>query len=114
VIVPEVRMRDLGGAGRPLTAAQVTSVVVKAVLASIVKAGAGLPGGVTRALSGGLGRLAGVSVELPQGGRLADAAGGVLDVGAGVAGDALDSGRSAAREAGERLKGLGGRLRDKD
>jgi hypothetical protein len=111
VIVPEVRMRDLGGEGRPLTAAQLTNVVVKAVLASIVKAGGGLPGGVSRALAGGLGRLASVPIELPAGGRLANAATGALDVGAEAAGEALESGRSAAREAGEKLKDLGDRLR---
>jgi len=42
VVVPEVRMRNLGGEGQPLTAAQVTNVLVKAVLASIAKAGANL------------------------------------------------------------------------
>ena len=113
VIVPEVLVRNLGGAGRPLTVAEVTSVVVKAVLASIVQAGAGLPGGVTRALSGGLGRLADVSVELPQGGRLANAATDVLGAGVEAAGDALDTGRAAARDVGGRLKGLGDKLSGK-
>ena len=65
VVVPEVRVRDLGGEGQPLTLAELSAVVVKAVLASIAKAGVGLPGGIASALSSGLGRplepLAGAS-----------------------------------------------------
>ena len=97
-----------------MTAAQVTSVVVKAVLASIVHVGAGLPGGLGKALAQGLGRLGGISFEVPEGGTLANAAAGALGTGAEAASDALDSGRSAVRETGKRLKGLGGRLRDND
>jgi hypothetical protein len=111
LIVPEVLMRNLGGEGRPLTAAQLSSVVVKAVLASIAEAGPGLPGDVAGGLSRGLGRLASVSVELPQGGRLANAAAGAVGAGAEAAGEALESGRSSAQGASQRLKDLGGRLR---
>jgi hypothetical protein len=110
VVVPEVRMRDLGGEGEPLTMAQVTDVIVKAVLASIAKAGTGLPGGVANALSGGLGRLTSVSVELPEGGRLVDSAAGALDAGAGAARDALGEAKSATEGAGKKLKNLGGKL----
>jgi hypothetical protein len=121
VVVPEVRMRNLGGEGRPLTAAQATDVLVKAVLASIAKAGAGLPGGVANALSTGLGQLASVSVDLPDGGRIADSAVGAADAGADAAadavgagadaaGEALDAGKDAAEEAGKAVKGLGGKL----
>jgi len=121
VVVPEVRMRNLGGGGQPLTAAQVTDVLVKAVLASIAKAGAGLPGGVANALSSGLGQLASVSVDLPDGGRIADSAVGAVDLGADAAtdavgagadaaGDALDAGKGVSKDAGKAVKGLGGRL----
>lgn len=121
VIVPEVRMRNLGGEGQPLTAAQVTDVIVKAVLASIAKAGAGLLGGVGSALSSGLGKLAIVSVDLPEGGQLAEAAVGAVSAGANAvtdavsagsdaAGDALEAGRGAAEDAGEAVKGLGEKL----
>ena len=121
VVVPEVRMRQLGGGDRPLTAAQVTNVVVKAVLASIATTGVGLPGGVADALSSGLGRLASVSVELPEGGRIADSAVGVVaetadvaadavSAGAEAASDALDAGKSAAEDAGKAIKELGGEL----
>ena len=125
VLVPEVRMRNPGGEGQPLTAAQVTNIIVKAVLASIAKAGAGLPGGVAGALSSGLGRLGSVSVELPDGGGLADSATGAvgagadaasdaLDAGADTAGDALDEGKSATKKTGKALKGLGGKLLGND
>lgn len=111
VIVPEVRMRNLGGEGRPLTAPQVTSIVVKAVLMSIAKAGAALPGGVASALFGGLARLSIISLELPEGGKVA----GAVRTGAETAGDAAsrarDAGKSAAGGAGRRLKDLGGRIR---
>jgi hypothetical protein len=110
VVVPEVRMRDLGGAGRPLTVAQVSDIVVKAVLASVARAGAGLPGGVATALNGGLARLSGVSLELPEGWKLGESAAGVVKSGAEAAGEALEAGRSAAGGAKRRLKGLGGRL----
>jgi membrane protein YdbS with pleckstrin-like domain len=121
VVVPEIRIQNLGGEDQPLTAAQVTDVIVKAVLASIAKAGAGLPGGVADALSGGLGRLASVSVELPDGGRLAgsatdavgagaDAASDALDAGADAASDSLEAGKSGAKDAGKKMKGLGGKL----
>ena len=119
VVVPEVRMWNLGGEGQPLTAAQVTNVLVKAVLASIAKAGGGLPGGVANALSSGLGQLASVSVDLPDGGRIADSVGGVVGAGvardavgtgADAAGDTLDAGKGAVEDAGKAVKGLGGRL----
>ena len=114
VLVPEVLMRNLGGDGKPLTAAELTSVIVKAVLASIVQVGAGLPGGLGKALGQGLGLLGDVSFEVPEGEGSANAAAGALGTGAAAAGDALDSGRSAVRETSKKLKGLGGRLRDKD
>jgi hypothetical protein len=114
VVVPEVRVQDLGGAERPLTLAELSDVVVKAVLASIAKAGAGLPGGVANALSSGLGRLSDLSLELPQGGKLLDEAGGVVKAGADAAARAGEAGRSAAEGAGRKLKGLGGRLRGDD
>jgi hypothetical protein len=125
VVVPEVRMRNLGGEGQPLTAAQVTNVLVKAVLASIAKAGAGLPGGVANALSSGLGQLASVSVNLPDGGKIADSAVGAVGkgadaatdtVGAGAdaAGDALHAGKGAAEDAEKAVKDLGGKLFGED
>lgn len=113
VVVPEVRSHNLGE-GRPLTLAQLSDVVVKAVLASIAKAGAGLPGGVASALSGGLGRLSSLSLELPEGGKLRDSAGGAAKAGADAASRARDAGQSAAEGAGRTLKDLGGRLRGND
>jgi hypothetical protein len=114
VVVPEVRVQNLGAADRPLTLAELSGVVVKAVLASIAKAGAGLPGGVANALSSGLGRLSDVSLELPEGGKLLDEAGGAVKAGADAASRARDAGRSAGEGAGRKLKGLGGRLRGED
>jgi len=96
VVVPEVRMRGLGGEGQPLTVAQVTDVLVKAVLASIARAGAGLPGGVANALSSGLGQLPSVSVDLPDGGRIADSAVGVVGAAADAATDAVGAGADDA------------------
>ena len=114
VVVPEVRVQNLGDEGQPLTLAELSAVVVKAVLASIAKAGVGLPGGVANALSSGLGRLSDLSLELPEGGKLLDEAGGVVKAGAGAATRAGEAGRSAAEGAGRKLKGLGGRLRGDD
>jgi hypothetical protein len=121
LLVPEVRLRNLGGEGQPLTPGEVTNVLVKAVLASIAKAGTGLPGGVASALSSQLGRLGRVSVDLPDGGRItdsakgavgagADAAGDALDAGADASGDALDAGKGAAKGTGKKVKGLGKKL----
>jgi hypothetical protein len=120
LLVPEVRLRDPGG-GQAMTPAQVTNLLVKTVLASIAKAGAGLPGGVANALSNSLGKLSSVSVDLPDGGKIADsaagavsagtdAAGDALDAGADTTGDALDAGKGAAKGAGKKVKGLRGKL----
>ncbi|MGB6995185.1 MAG: P-type conjugative transfer protein TrbL, partial [Thermoanaerobaculia bacterium] len=90
-------------------------------LASIAKAGGGLPGGVANQLSSGLGQLASVSVDLPDGGRIADsavgavgagaeAATGAAGAGADAAGDTLDAGKGAVEDAEKAVKGLGGRL----
>jgi hypothetical protein len=120
LLVPEVRLRDPGG-GQAMTPAQVTNLLVKTVLASIAKAGAGLPGGVANALSKSLGKLSSVSVDLPDGGKIADsaagavsagsdAAGDALDAGTDATGDALDAGKGAAKDAGKKVKGLRGKL----
>ncbi|MBW2241673.1 MAG: hypothetical protein JRH01_06775, partial [Deltaproteobacteria bacterium] len=114
VLVPEVRMTNLGGEGEPLTAAELSGVVIKAVLASIAKVGVALPGGVASALSSGLGRLGSVSIDLPKGGKLVDAASGVLEAGADAVGSAADTGKATASKAGEGLKGLVGNLRGDD
>lgn len=114
VVVPEVRMQNVGGEGEPLTAAEVTGVIVKAVLASIAKAGAGLPGGVASALSGGLGRLGSVSVELPEGGKIGASVAGAAGTGAEAVTDAAEAGAEAVKGAGNALEGLGGKLRGGD
>jgi hypothetical protein len=109
LLVPEVRLRDPGG-GQAMTPAQVTNLLVKTVLASIAKAGAGLPGGVANALSNSLGKLSSVSVDLPDGGRIADSATGAVSAGTDAAGDALDAGKGVAKDAGKKAKGLRGKL----
>jgi len=49
-------------------------------------------------------------VDLPDGGRIADSAGGLVGAGANAAGDALEAGEGVAEDAGKAVKGLGGRL----
>jgi len=117
LVVPEVVLQDVGGGGEGLTAAQLSGVVVKAVLASLAKAGVGLPGGIASALSGRLGRLAKVSIELPEGGGLRDAATGAAGAGAEAARDAagrvLGAGRSALDAGKRKLEDAGGKRGDR-
>jgi len=112
VVVPEVRIDGLGKEGQPLTTAEITNLVVKSVLASIARAGTGLPGGIASSLSSGLGRLSSVEIELPDGSRLAgagaDAAANALSAGADAASGAASAGADAVQGAGGALKDLGG------
>ena len=112
VVVPEVRIDDLGGEDEPLTTGEITDIVVKAVLASIAKAGAGLPGGVANALSSGLGRLSSVSIDLPEGGRLVDAASTGAEAAGAIAETASDAASAGAEAAGDAVEGAGSALKN--
>jgi hypothetical protein len=65
---------------------------------------------VANALSSRLGRLENVSVDLPDGGRIADSAGDAVSAGTDAASDTLDAGKDAAKDASKKVKGLRGKL----
>jgi len=82
--IEEILLKDLGEEGGGLDAAELTNVIVKAVLGAIARSGAALPGALLAGLHTG---LRGVG-ELPS-----------LDV-SGVGGSLLDSGRGLGSATG--------------
>jgi hypothetical protein len=103
--IPEIELRDLGEEGSALTTAELSNLVMKAILGSISRYGGDLPGAVIAGLDGGLrgvGRLSDVVVRGATG-TLRDTASGILDgnlrdVGAAAA-DGLGAVSSAAGKA---------------
>ncbi|MEM9166649.1 MAG: AsmA family protein [Planctomycetota bacterium] len=104
VKVPEIILEDVGETD-PVTVATLTSVILKAIFASVINVGGDvLPAGVLDGLSGGLGELSdlagqgiGVAVDLGEG--LVSVVG---DVG-GIAGDAVEGATDAVGDAAEEL-----------
>ena len=110
--IPEIELRNLGEEGSALTTAELSNLVMKAILGSISRYGGDLPGAVIAGLDGGLrgvGRLSGVVVRGATG-TLRDTASGILegnlsDVGAAAA----DGPGAAGSAAGKAIGGFFGR-----
>jgi hypothetical protein len=65
VVVPEVRLRDVGGRNaNGVNLSELTDIVVKAVFSAILKNGANLPKAVVGELHNGLGDLVGVPIQI--------------------------------------------------
>lgn len=83
VEVPEIRLRDVGGKGG-VSSAQLTNLVVKAILINVAKHGGRLPGAVLGELSRGLAPLDAVrTFGVDAVGRIGEGTGNVLEKGAG-------------------------------
>ena len=110
VPIDEVRLHDVGsGTDGSVLMSELTSVIIKAVLAAIVQKGGGLiPSDILGDLGQGLGSLAemGVDVATGLGDRIKDAGGGLDEVTEGL-GDAIKS-------IGDGLGGLLGGDKKKD
>jgi hypothetical protein len=119
VSIPEIRLHDIGAQNaQGVAMAELTDIVVKAILGAVAKHGTNLPGAVLGQLRSGVGALGSVptDVVLDVGDkaveRISEAApgeiGGVVrDVGGAAVGDA---GKAVDEEASKALEGLGGLL----
>lgn len=117
VNIPEIDLHDLGAAhGKGVTLAELSNIVLKAVLGSVARYGGDLPAAMLSELEGGLAgltRLTGVAVSGIGGSAVEEvgkALGGeVGDAVRGVGGDAAKSvGDAVGSSAGKALKGLFG------
>ena len=119
--IPEIRLRNVGSGGA-VGMAQLTDIIIKAVLEAVAKHGVGLPGvmlGELRSGLGGLSRLPG-GIVVDIGGRAAEQLGrAVPDE---ISGSVRGAGDAVARQAGEALdeeaakafKSLGGLFKKKE
>ena len=82
VMVPEIRLSDIGSKSGGVTTAQLTGIITKAILAAVIRTG-GIPLDLAKDLKGQLAGLAGVKLQLPAG--LEETAGRLL--GGDVKGD---------------------------
>lgn len=110
VPIDEIRLRNVGSdTDGSVLMSELTSVIIKAVLAAIVQKGGGLiPGDILGDLSQGLGSLAELSLDAATGlgDRIKDAGGGLDEVTEGI-GDAIKS-------IGDELGGMLGGDKKKD
>jgi hypothetical protein len=91
VEIPEIALRDVGGK-KGVSLAELSDIVVKAILSAAVRGDVGLPKELAAALGGDLKGLRGVALQLGQ-----DALSERVD-------------QAVGEEAGRALRGLGGRL----
>lgn len=104
VIVPEIVMTDVGSDGSGVSLGQVTNIVLKAIIASLVNAGGNLiPSDIANELESGLGELAslgemGIDVA-------ADFGKGLENIIGDVGQDAGKAVEDAAKEAENAIKG---------
>jgi len=104
VSIPEINLHDVGAEEGGVDMGELASIVTKAVLSAVTKAGA-VPLDIAKDLAGNLQGLAGVAIDLPPG--LGDAGRKLLGGTKDAAGGALGSGGKQVENA---LKGLGGLL----
>lgn len=117
VVIPQIELRDVGAHNaRGVAMAELTDIVLKAILGSIARYGTNLPGAILTGLNGGLGELSRVSNVLVSGAgkatvdKVADAVGGeVGEAVRGVGGSAAGAvGEAVGEEAKKALGGLFG------
>jgi hypothetical protein len=105
VAVPEIILADVGSGGEPLSMADLTSLVVKTVLSSIVQVGGDLiPSDIAGEINGRLAQLTSLNdMGVGSISELGDKASGLVQDAAGDASAKIDD---AAKEAEKKLKGL--------
>jgi hypothetical protein len=117
VPIEEIALKDVGSdSGGGVVLAELTNVILQAVLAAVIQKGGDLPGELLNDLKGGLASLEGLD-KLGEG--AVSVVGESLKGIGGVGGDALKGTAEAAegvlKDAGDAVKGLGGLLGgDKD
>jgi hypothetical protein len=88
VKIPEIRLRDVGSrTGGSTLVANLSAVVIKAVLEAVVRKGGNLPGRIGADLRGGLSKLDGVGGEVV--GQVTRIGGGVGEKVEGIVGGAV-------------------------
>jgi hypothetical protein len=104
VTIPEIRLTEIGGKDDPVTTAELTNIVVRALLASVARYGVNLPADLVKGLGSGLASLGSAGFEFTgtvgttvvQGGS--SLAGATAD-GAGSAAQAIGAGAEKAVDA---------------
>lgn len=113
VTVPEVILRDVGSGSEPMSVAEITAVVLKAILASAVEIGGGvLPEDVLSDIGDQLASLVNLEGVVGSVEGLGEAAGDLL----GMPVEAVEGVSRAIEDAGEQIGGLlgGGKQEDED
>jgi hypothetical protein len=115
VSIPEILLRDIGADNaQGVAMAELTDIVVKAILGAVAKHGSNLPGAVLGQLNSGLGGLSSVSSEVvfDAGGKAVEKISGAVPEEYGgavrdVGGAAVDqAGKAVGEKASKALKGL--------
>jgi hypothetical protein len=104
VVVPEIRMRNVGSKSGGVTMAELSGIVTKALLDAIARAD-GVPGAILRDLTGNLQSLTKIHVQLPEGVRKT---GGSLD------GLSRQIGGEVGKRLDDTLGGLLGKPKSRD
>ena len=119
VSIPEIRLRDIGADNaQGVVMAELTDIIVKAILGAIAQHGTNLPGAVLGSLRSGVGALSSVPIEVVAdvGNKAVETIseavpeelqGVVRDLGDEAVGQA---GKVVGKEATQALEGLGGLL----
>jgi len=101
VTIPEVRLTDIGGKKDPVSTAELTHMVVRALLASVARYGVNLPVDLVKGLGSGLGRLGSAGFELS--GKVGST---VVEGGASLAGAGAKGAETAVKGAGSAAKAV--------
>lgn len=119
VSIPEIRLRDIGAHNaQGVVMAELTDIIVKAILGAIAQHGTNLPVAVLGSLRSGVGALRSVPSEVVAGvgGKAVEKISEALPeevqgVARGLGGEAVGgAGKAVGKEATEALEGLGGLL----
>ncbi len=112
--IPEIKLHDIGQDSGGVDFSELAAIVTKAVLQAVSRAGIA-PGDILKELSGGLGALGSVKLELPKGiegvaGKLLSGDNKALDKALEDVGGQLGGKLGGLGEAGKALGGLGSLL----
>jgi hypothetical protein len=95
VTIPEIRLTDIGGKDEPVSTAELTDIIVRALLASVARYGVNLPADLVKGLGSGLASLGSAGYEFT--GTVGST---VIEGGSSLAGATADGAGSAAGAVG--------------